>query len=163
MNEVIQSTIPLNSSQMPLVDVKARVGMKERVPMVYDWKHGTVVYPSKRETILLNAWCLTFNYAECCRRYKEETGYTLDPMTCRRWLARPHVKDACMEKMRESARARGYTRDHWMSEGIDMQGGGMKKGFAEVVAWKEMGKACGFYEPDLTSQTNIQINFTERE
>ena len=163
MNELMNSTtIPLEAPVRSFTEAKRKDG-KERVPIVYDYRRGNVVYPSKRENVLIEAWCKSFNYAECCRVYKEEFGKKLDPMTCRRWMARVHVQERIGMKLKEEAISRGYTMEKWKAEGIGYQMNGEKDGvkFHQLVAWKELGKACGFYVPDVLNQNNLQINFTQ--
>ena len=151
----------LESIDKPLVNPVMAKDARERVPLVYDYQRGNVIFPSKRERVLLDAWKRSFNYFECVRSLREQLGVVVSNMTVKRWLQRPHVVEWKNKELMEEARARGLTKAKWVSDGLEMQEFNGKKGLHQVVAWKELGRACGFYEENVFNQTNLQINVTQ--
>lgn len=158
------------SSQMPGVQVaspilaskvEARGEIRRRIAL-YDYRHGRVMYPSKRENALIEAWVKTFSYAECCRVLESEGLGKISPMTAMRWLKRDHVEEWKNRRLEEKAKASGYTKDHWRAVGVDLESGRVEFTAFQLMAWKEMGKACGYYEAGSGGVTlNQQINFTQ--
>ena len=135
---------------------------RDRVPFVFDYKSGTAIFPSKREKLLVETWCRSWNYAECVRVLSDELHCVISPMTAMRWLKRPHVVEWKDSILKQKALSNGYTREKWMADGIGFQEDKTKVGLHRVIAWKEMGKACGFFESNLLINNNISINFTEK-
>lgn len=161
MEVQVVKEVPTVAVIQPLVPVLKADTSRDRVPFVYDYQRGKAIFPSKREKLLVETWCRSWNYAECVRVLKEELNCSISPMTAMRWLKRSHVVEWKDDILKKKALSNGYTRDKWMADGIGMQDGA-KKEFSQLVAWKEMGKACGFYESNALINNNIQINFTEK-
>ena len=156
----VVSTMPLKASEVPVLALK--VGSKDNYSS-YDYKRGVVIQLSKRERVLADSWKRSFNYYECVRVLKDELGVVIDPMTARRWLGRVHVQDWMKEEMRQEAMSRGLTRAKWVADGLEFQGMEGRVGFHKLVAWKELGRACGFYEENSLMQNNVQINITQAD
>lgn len=156
------TTIPQEGGKSSILAPVSVKGSKDNYSF-YDYKRGVVMQLSKRERVLADTWKRTFSYAECVRVLKDEIGVEISPMTAMRWLKRPHVVSWMQEEMRQEAMARGYTRARWVSEGIEMKDMEGKVGFHKLLAWKELGRACGFYEENIVNQNNVQINFTQSD
>ena len=139
----------------------ARNGVRERMA-TWNWKSGTMMYPSKREVVLVEAWCRTFNYVECVRILEAEGLGGISYSTVRRWLGGVRVQDWKNMRLIEKAKAEGYSKDHWKAVGVDMEEGKKVSPF-QFMAWKEMGKACGYYDTSGIGINNkVEINFVER-
>lgn len=156
---------PINGvavTTMPVKSPETLSGQRDRV-YYYDYEHGREMFLSKRERILLDAWLLSHNYFECVRRLKEETGVEISPMTAMRWLKRPHVVARLNKEMKAKAEANNLTRDEWLAQGVRMQREDGKVGFHKLVAWKELGRACGFYEESNLINNQVSISFTQAD
>ena len=147
-------------SEKSLIKASVRSEIKDRIAQ-YNWKTGSMMYPSKRENALIESWCRTFSYAECVRVLEAEGLGKISQQTVKRWLAKEHVSEWKNRRLEEKAKAEGYTRDHWKAQGVDIEEG-KKVGAFQFMAWKEMGKACGYYEGGVGINNNVQINFQER-
>ena len=134
--------------------------VKELSP-VYVWKTGNIFHLSKRESMIAECWLKTFSYRDC-KELLDREGMGVSLGAVKRWLGRPHVVEWLKERMVGKARMEGYTRERWMEKGLELQDGKHRNG-VELVAWKEMGRACGFYEEGPGVVFNQQINFTERQ
>lgn len=150
----------LIGAETPVSLMKSDIS-RDRVP-VYDYKRSKVLELSKREVCILQTWERSHNYAECVRVLKEELNTEVSPMTVRRWMGRTHIQERMREDLIVKAKANDLTKEKWLAEGRDMQRNDGKVPFHQIVAWKEMGKALGYYEANALINNNIQINFTER-
>lgn len=129
--------------------------------LVYTWKHGRSMYLSAREHLIAEEFLSSRSFASCVRKLKSEMGYELSPMTIKRWLEKPHIKEWMGEQMEERGVYAGWTRERWMlrltkhMQGVERLKNGdlyAMKLIAEYKGWKEVADV----------NTNVQINFTER-
>jgi hypothetical protein len=91
-------------------DIEVR---KDRgIEPVYIWKSGRVIYPSKKERVVAEAYIRSGSLAECERALRRE-GWVVSWKTCGRWLQRKNVQDWVMEKMEEGGVYAGWTRERW--------------------------------------------------
>ena len=132
-----------------------RIGdkVRERRPIVYDYERGLVMYPSVREMKLVEGWCKTFSYVGAIRYMEAEGLGGISQITAKRWLERETARGLIGKILKERAECEGYTRDKWMSDGLRIQRE-VEVPMTRVIAWKEMGRACGYYEGG-----NVMNNF----
>ena len=134
---------------------------KVRHPL-FSYQTGKMMYLSRKETILIDCWVKTFNYAECGRQIAEvRYGHAPVKETIKRWLSKPRIAAVVMERLKDKAKAEGYSREKWIGEGRDIKEGLVKVTDQQMMAWKEMGKAMGYYEESRGMGMGVQINFTQ--
>ena len=129
--------------------------------IVYDHEQLRTIVLSQKQRVLVDVWVNTHNYALCTRAINEKFHTKHTAVTVKRWLDYQSVRDYCYKLEMDKAIYNGSTQEEWLARGIQVEYGRVKVTDQQLAAWKERGKAMGYYKDESKLQTNVQINFTQ--
>ena len=87
---------------------------RSEIKPAYIWQSGTTFFPSKVETIIVEAYLKRQKVSDCVRALKDQLGKDISTSTVRRRMDRPHVQALIAQKLEESGLWEGWSKERWL-------------------------------------------------
>lgn len=158
--------LPILMDQLPAVKQEAtKPDVHRRYALCID---GTKFFLSAKERLICEVFVRTNgNVSECARIANKEFRRNHSSSTIRKWIDRRRLITRYMEEMADKkAEIEGFTPDEWKLMGIQALKGKRSMNAIQRQIWADYGKLEVHREGadgNSRQQTNIQINFGEKE